>query len=312
MRAPTSAVLTQRPDTIAGVLDQGFELYARSFWRVTGYLLLAGVPNGLLGIAFIKAQEPLTAMLMAGSMLDALAKFWWLLPVWLIAFYFSIGCYGATIYRLGVIARDQDPGWWPCLRQGLSDAPKLFGQTLLLMMLFSAALFAGLAWVGLAAAAGGAAMLAASNSPFAPLLIAFWSIVLVLPALALIGIAMVPMVLSPIALLLLRQGVISSIGTGFRLMGQHFWRSTTLLSVPGLLYALLSTGAGALTGISSIQQNWGKEADMNVQIAVQLLGIPINALLFPLLCASAIALFSDLLLRREGRDLQAQLARLSS
>lgn len=312
MRAPTSAVLTQRPDTIAGVLDQGFELYARSFWRVTGYLLLSGVPNALIGIAFIKAQEPLTSMMLAGSVLDALGKFWWLLPVWLAAFFFSVGCYGATIYRLGVIARGQDLGWWRCLRQGLSDAPKLFGQTLLLMMLFGVALFAGLAWFGIAAAAGGAAMLAASNSPFAPLLIALWSIVLVLPALALIGIAMVPMVLSPIAMLLLRQGVINSIGTGFRLMGQHFWRSTTLLSVPGVLYALLSTGVGALTGITAIQQNWGKQADLNVQIVVQLLGIPINALLFPLFCASSIALFSDLLLRREGRDLQAQFARLGS
>ena len=153
-------------------------------------------------------------------------------------------------------------------------------------------------------------MLAASNSPFAPFLIALWSIVMALPALALIAIAMVPMVLSPIALVLLRQGVVGSIGTGFRLMGQHFWRSTTLLSVPGLLYALMTTGVGVLSGISSVQQNWGKTADLNVQIALQLVGIPINALLFPLFCASSIALFSDLLLRREGRDLQAQLARL--
>ena len=129
MRQAISQHLPEQADSIAGVLDHGFELFARSFWRASVFFLLASLCNASLAIMSAEAQATLGNMLGAGRFAEAFFRFWWLLPVLLASLLISAGLYAAAYARIYAIANDADIGFTLALKTGARVALRSFGSS---------------------------------------------------------------------------------------------------------------------------------------------------------------------------------------
>jgi hypothetical protein len=308
MRHPISATLPANADSIAGVLDHGFELYARSFSRTWGFIALSCLPNGLVGVVIGELQSSFGSMLAGGAFGTMMLKFWWFFPLWLLNSWFSLSLYNALYYRTGLIARGLDETWWRCFRHGFSLGLQSLGLTLMsLLMIFAATMIAAV-WAGVSGGILGAAMVAGGN--FSPFISVLLMLVIFVPAIMIFSFVLVPIMLAPCALVLRNEGVFGALGTGFRLMGQHFWRSMIIMTVPGVIYSIAYGGVfGVLT--ATMLGGYVESGSTFFNVLAQLVTIPLIALLMPLFVASIVALFSDLLLRRDGQDLKRQLEALA-
>ena len=68
MRLPITATLPNDADSISGVLDHGFELYARSFSRTWGFIALSSLPNAALGLVVGELQGSFASMAAGGAL----------------------------------------------------------------------------------------------------------------------------------------------------------------------------------------------------------------------------------------------------
>jgi hypothetical protein len=290
--------LPERAETIAGVLDHGFELYIRSLKQAALLILLGAALGGVLSLIASRAG-PLSW------------RNWWPVPLWLCVFLIGSAAQSAAIYSIGLRARGRFESFRTCMQFGIKDGLRMFGLLIVCFVLIALGFAAGGMWMYAVGASLFNFMEVFNNMPILGPLFGFFSlIVMFAPLLAILSFFSVPVMLAPCVLVLLRQGVFASIGTGFVLMGQHFWRSTLIFSVPGLLLmiAIMAVQSIVLVGIT---QGWGVSRPFILELVSQLVMIPTQALLFPLLFGSTIALFSDLLIRREGRDLAVQLDALT-
>jgi hypothetical protein len=309
MRHPISATLPANADSIAGVLDHGFELYARSFSRTWGFIALSCLPNALVGVVIGEVQASFGNMLAGGAFGTMVMKFWWFFPLWLLNSWFSLSLYNALYYRTGLIARGLDESWWRCFKRGFSLGLQSLGLTLISLMLIFAATMIAAIWVGVSGVILGAAMVAGGE--FNAFISVFLMLIILLPPIMVFSFVLVPILLAPCALVLRNEGVFGALGTGFRLIGQHFWRATIVLTVPGVIYSVAYGGVfGVLTATTLLGGYVNVESTL-FNVLLQLVSIPLMALLMPLFVASIVALFSDLLLRRDGQDLKQQLKALS-
>jgi hypothetical protein len=310
MRLPIRATLPDSADSIAGVLDHGFELYARSYWRTFGFIVLSCIPNAIAGILLGEVQTGIMGMLMGGAFGSLVTKYWWLLPFWLVNTWFLLSLYNAAYYRTGLIARGRDATFWQCIKLGFSRGFAALGVAFMSgVMVFFAFLLSAL-WMGLTAATMSSSMALTAGDFGAFFSIIIFTLVL-LPPIILISVVLVPAMLAPCAIVLRGEGVFAALGTGFRLMGQHFWRNVVTMTVPGVLYSIAYSGLGGIVGISLYQGRLTQDSSA-MNIVIQFLTIPIMALLIPLFISTVVALFSDLLLRRDGTDLQLRLDALSA
>ncbi len=304
MRLPITATLPNDANSISGVLDHGFELYARSFSRTWGFIALSSLPNAGLGLIVGELQGSFTSMAAGGAFGTMAAKFWWLLPVYFLNLWFTLSMYNATYYRTGLIARGCDEEFWACAKYGFAIGHRALGLALLSMILLIIALMAAAMWVGVAAISIGA--VAFSAGEFGPFIGVLAGILMLLPAAIIVSIVMVPMMLAPCALALRREGAFAALGTGFRLMGRHFWRNIIIMTVPGVLYSIAYSGVLGILGVT-VLKGAVIASSSAFNVLTQILVVPLIALLMPLFISSVIALFADLLVRRDGTDLRRQL-----
>ncbi len=309
MRLPISVTLPTQADTISGVLDHGFELYARSFWRTSGFIAISSLPNALLGLVAGELQGSLVSMATGAAFSSVLAKFWWFLPLYFANLWFTLSLYNAAYYRTGMIARGRDAGFVASAKYGFAMGHRALGLALIsLVLIFVAMVIAGI-W--LTSVIGGGVFLATTNGgDFGPFLSIVFGLLVMLPAVMIVAFVMVPIMLAPCALALRREGVIDALATGFRLMGRHFWRNIIVMAVPGALYFITYSGILGVLGIAMLQGSVIAQTTA-FNILAQALVVPLIALLMPLFISSVIALFADLLLRRDGEDLKQQLAALT-
>jgi len=294
MKMVYDKALPERAETIAGVLDHGFELYSRTLKQAAALIAVGATLAGVLSLLLSRSGS-------AGW------KNLWIWPVWLGVGLLACACQSAAIYSIGLRARGRFESFSACLRFGFNDCFRMFGLMLLSLLLLGIAFGAGGMWMYAVGASMFQFMAEFDRMPILGPLFGFLSIlVLLAPLLTILAFFSVPLMLAPCVLVLLRQGVFASVGTGFTLMGQHFWRSTLIFSVPGVLLMIASTAVQSIL-IVGISKGWVVSRPFLFELGTQLVLIPAQALLLPLLFASTIALFSDLLIRREGRDLAAQL-----
>ena len=304
MRKAITATLPDDADSISGVLDHGFELYARSFWRTCGFIVLSSLPNAGLGLVIGELQGSFASMAAGGAFGSMAGKFGWLLPVYFLNLWFTLSMYNAAYYRTGLIARGRDERFWACAKYGLRIGHKALGLALLSMFLIFIAFMISAIWIGVAAVSVGTIALTAGE--FGPFIGVVTGILVMLPAAIIVSIAMVPIMLAPCALVLRREGVFAALGTGFRLMGRHFWRNVIVMTVPGVLYSIAYSGVLGIMGVTVLKGAVMADSSA-VNALTQILVVPLIALLMPLFIATVIALFADLLVRRDGSDLRRQL-----
>ncbi len=304
MRLPITATLPDDADSISGVLDHGFELYARSFWRTSGFFVLASLPNAALGLVIGELQGSFASMAAGGAFGTMAARFGWVIPIYVLNLWFTLSLYNAAYYRTGLIARGRDERFWACAKYGFRIGHKALGLALISMVLIFVAMMLSAIWVGVAAVSIGA--IAATAGEFGPFIGVLAGILVLLPPAIIISVAMVPIMLAPCALALRREGVFAALGTGFRLMGRHFWRNVIVMTVPGVLYSIAYSGALGILGVTVLKGAVIANSSAFNALA-QLIVVPLIALLMPLFIASVISLFADLLIRRDGSDLRRQL-----
>jgi hypothetical protein len=299
MRQPISQFLPQRADTLSGVLDHGFELYARSFWRVTGFFALAGLVSAVFGLLTQGPQGTLGILLGAGRFADAFARYWWMVPMWLALLFALLIIYNAAYVRISAIGVGADIGFVDSLKRGYHFAWRTLGLMLMLYFLLIVGCAISAAWMYVTATQWG--------DPFAsgefPLVVNVLMVIAWLaPPLLLVTWLMMPCLLAPYALVLRGQGVFAAIETGFALTFGQFWRSVVAMSVPGALFTIAYSGVMAVM-IYTVVRGALSPNSAAFNAVVQLLGVPILAVLAPLFVCTVMALFNDLMLRRDGSDL---------
>lgn len=308
MRQSISALLPTQADSISGILDHGFELYARSIWRVVGFVVLSQLPNAALGVVMGEIQEGVGNLLVGGAFGSLVTKYGWLFPLWLLNFWFSLSVINGMYFRIGLIARGYDSSWWICLKRGFALGLRTFGLAFLSMLLMIAGLLISAVWIGVSGAVVGMAGVAGNFSAFFGVLL---SVAIFLPVVVILSYVMLPVMIAPCALVLRNEAVFDALGTGFRLIGNNFWRSVVILTVPGTIYSI---AYGGLIGIATTVSLLASLSQSGVafNVLVQLMVIPLVALLMPMFICSVVAMFSDLLLRRDGTDLEHQLRALNA
>ena len=304
MRLPITATLPDDADSISGVLDHGFELYARSFWRTSGFIVLSSLPNAALGLVIGELQGSFASMAAGGAFGTMAAKFGWVIPIYVLNLWFTLSMYNAAYYRTGLIARRRDERFWACVKYGFRIGHKALGLALVSMVLLSIAFMMSAVWVGIAAVSIGT--IAVTAGEFGPFIGILAGVLVLLPPVLVISVVMVPIMLAPCALALRREGVFAALGTGFRLMGRHFWRNIIVMTVPGVLYSIAYSGALGILGVT-VLKGAVIASSSAFNALTQILVVPLIALLMPLFIASVVSLFADLLIRRDGSDLRRQL-----
>jgi hypothetical protein len=310
MRQAISEQLPKTADSIAGVLDHGFELYTRAFWRAFVFFLLAGICNASFAIATANAQGTLGSLLGAGRLMDAFTRFWWLLPAWLVSLLLSIGATTAAYVRIYAIAKRLDLTFKQSLRLGLRLCLRSFGLGLLSLLAMLGALLVGSAWVyGIFAMNNGAEAAMISFVQQSNLVKSLITLATILPPLAFFLWVIMPFLLSPFLLVRDDLRVLDAISTSFRLMRRSFWRSIVVLAVPGILFWIAYSAVIAVM-VYTVVRGTVAPNSFAFNAITQLLAIPIFAALMPLFACTCMALINDLWMRREGHDLHAMAARL--
>jgi hypothetical protein len=306
MRSPISEKLHDAPDSLSGVLDHAFELYARSFLRIAPFVLLSALPNAVLGVVLGSAQQSMGQLISNGAISQLFSRYFWMIPLAIAVFWFNGVCYGAAHYRLGCIARGQDSGFVAALKLAYQRGWRLFFIALMGVVMLMGAMMMGAAWAALCIGVLFAAALAAGD--VSPVLSAIVFVVALLPGLLLIAFLIIPTLLAPCGAMLQNLSFGDALSASFRLQARHFWRSTLMVTVPFSVYTLCYSFAAGLMFILvflNVQAN-GADSPGN-HLITQAVTIPVMALLMPMISACNVALYWDLLMRREGFDLQTRI-----
>lgn len=124
------------------------------------------------------------------------------------------------------------------------------------------------------------------------------------------------LVLFPVPVLMENLGPLKGLEKSYDTVKGHWWRTTTVLTVIGIIIAALYLAAftvvGAATGISllSLHSLFHPEAlarDSSLFVWAAILNAVLNALLSPLGYAMAVAQYEDLSLRHSGDDLEERI-----
>jgi hypothetical protein len=267
------------PQSIGGVLDDTFQLYKASFASCWLPALVTALVSG--AFSYFVLAVPLTHGLpQANPLLAALNRYKDLGPgynlgniaVWLV----SLLCYGMIIANIAAVSRSETPGFASALSQSLRRLLAMIGATIL---------FGLVVGVGL--------------------------VLLLIPGIYLL----VRLSLSLVPVIVESQGPASSLGTSWRLVAGNWWRVLTVITVLFVILFVLELLLGALTGVVGVLFGTTHAADAahllaEVSLATLAIGAVVGVFTAPLVCAMAVALYHDLLLRKGGGDLEARLGAL--
>lgn len=173
----------------------------------------------------------------------------------------------AILQRYWGLARDRDLGFKDALRRGW----ELFLPMFLTTLLYGACVMLGL-------------------------------MLLIVPGLIL----MVSLMLYSNALVIDNTGALAGLKLSHRLVWGHWWRTSTVLSAPMMMFLLLLILLYALLGVA--EALWPALSEFPFDFPGLLIDVMIYALVFPLFYAVSIVQYHDLKLRRERGDWLARVA----
>jgi hypothetical protein len=224
---------------------------------------------------------------------------------WIFALLSGISAYAATAYQLtrgGSLAESltapQDAIYWT-----------LYGLGLLGSILFYSAIYLRVDSIASGAEPGsGALATALRRLPLLIVMIILTMLVLVLGFVLLIVpglILIVSLALAMPILLLEDKGPIASLLSSHRLVWGHWWRTTAILTVGGIiifvLYVILGVIAAAVAPMLA-----GGEAAFAAMISMFIVLAVAGILIAPYFAALMLCIYWDLKLRKEGGDLAAR------
>jgi hypothetical protein len=112
----------------------------------------------------------------------------------------------------------------------------------------------------------------------------------------------------PVCLFVGRAGPLKSLQQSMELISGHWWRVSTILFIALVLMLVLSSIAGVLVG-ALIGIFWRDL--MAMQLSLQAVAVIVSIFTLPMMPAALVAIYRDLILRRDGSDLAARLGALA-
>jgi hypothetical protein len=129
------------------------------------------------------------------------------------------------------------------------------------------------------------------------------TILLVIPGLYIIG----RMLYWTVALVDERAGATQAIGTSWKLVQGHWWRSSTVMGVLWIIAIVIGLVGAMVSGIGAALV---KPNVATVQLVTQSVGGVLNIFITPLIPCGMVAVYQDLKLRAGGGDLAARISNL--
>ena len=286
------------PRSIGGIVDDGIKLYSSAFAKSWPLALLTQVL--LAGPALILRYQFAGLQVSVANPQATLAIFrspgvWLSYIVMVIVF---AGCYNALIVLLDGVATATPKSFGRSLAAGF----RLMPRTILLYVVMWLALFV----VGIVGAILVGVLSGVLGSLVSPMISA--GIVWVVFCGLLIYI-LGRLFLSNVALVVENTGVFKSLGTGWALIGNNWWRTATIytmgLIIAVVFYFVIGFVNALLVGVTL--QAFGMRT-----ILAQLVSIAGGTVLMSLVPAVLLAMYYDLKLRKEGTDLAGRVSALAA
>jgi hypothetical protein len=293
-------VAPSAPSSIGGVLDNWLRLFRSSLGACWPIALLAAAAGALVQFAITPPPAPAPNL----SSVQALLHYWstqsgpgvFLADIGL--GFIALLVYAALLTQQAALVRGEEPfSSGAALAKGLRRVPQiLLGWVL--MVLIIGAIFVP--------AVIGAVVLIPFRKVLAAMLFAF------LGAMALFVVLIYVLVRLQIWLAVMfaenRSGP-SSLGRSWDLVKGNWWRVTGIGFVSGIVIAILTWAASAVIGMAAGVFDFHDTGPDLLVRRIQLIGAVsqvVRLLTMPLLTAVWLAIYQDLILRREGGDLAAR------
>lgn len=298
-------VAPSAPLSVGGVLDNWLRLFSSSLGACWPIALLAAAAGALVQFTIVPPAPTQDVRTLQGLL------HYWSAQGGPRVFLFDIGLgliallvYAALLTQQAALIRGEEPfSVGTALAKGLGRLPQiLLGWVLMVLIITALLIPAGI----------GAAVLI----PFrgAPLAIPF----AVLGMIALIAVMLYVMFrLQPWMAVMFAENrsAPSSLGRSWELVKGNWWRVTGIAFVAGVIIAILVWTASAVIGMVVGVIGFHGTAPELLLRRVQLVGAigqVVRLLTMPLLTAMWLAIYQDLILRREGGDLAARTEALSA
>jgi hypothetical protein len=299
-----SYVAPSTPLTVGGVLDNWLRLFRSSLATCWLIALLAAAAGALVQFTIIPPVTtpnlpPLQALLHDWSTQSAPRVLLTDIALGLI----GMVVYAALLTQQAALVRGQEPfSFGTALANGLRKLPQVLLGWLLLILIFAA--------ICVPASIGAIILVPFRKSPLAVLLGA-----LVLIALLIVLFYVIVRLQLWMAVMFMEdRGGSSSLGRSWDLVKGHWWRVTLIGFVSGIVIGILTWAVSAVIGIAfGIVGFRGSTPDLlarRIQLIAAVSQV-VRLLSMPLLTAVWLAMYQDLVLRREGGDLVARAEALS-
>jgi len=292
-------VAPSAPQSIGGVLDDWIRLFRSSFGACWALALIAALAEALMQFMITPslATPNVSAVqryLQYWSALRAPTIFLTDLVFWLIL----LLLYGAVLAQQAAIVRGDEPfSFGSALAKGLRRMPQLLLGAVLLVLILTAI------WIPLGI--GAALWVPLRHTPLGILIAALGIIAAVIAIIYLL----VRLQLWMAVVFTENRGGAAALGRSWELVQGHWWRVTGIGFVAGVVIWIFAMTVGALIGVVvGVMGIHGTSPGLLLR-RLQLIGA-IGALArlvtMPLLTAMWLAIYHDLILRREGGDLAAR------
>ena len=267
------------PQSVSQVLDTGFRIFKVSLVRCLLFGAMAMIAGQLPNIYSLARGEPFGGYLHGDPITIGLAVLGGAIAV-----YFS----GVMLIRQREVAQGSRRAIRVELAEGLRRMPALLGVTV----------------VSLAVLAIVPALLFFSErtSPGARMPMTIVSTVLAVPVVWLLpGLSM-----AVVVAVLTRSGVLASLKQGIRLAYRSWWRTMLTFVVWAILLVVLNLVAVILLMLSL--QVFGASDVITLSAATPVVFVALRALGLPFLVAILLAVYGELIVRKQGVDLERRVA----
>lgn len=284
-----SHILASEPQSISGVLDQGFKLFRASFGRVLGLTLLCAAL--LLVVQGVQFAAGLSGM--ADAPLDLPLPAWFGRVAFGIAMLFNLAYFGvanAIWHRL-----------WSAAEGSGSVGESLRVGARRLLPAIGAMLLFGLALVVSALPAGGAFFAFWPGRPVVAVLAALVLAALPIFVFTRLAFATVEVIVRP-------SGPIQSLRRSWELTGGNFWRVSGIGLVITVIAGVFYVAVGTIAGIGGFAL---ADSPLGVAGITALILSALMVFVLPYTMAAWLVVWHDLRLRAEGGDLAARIDALA-
>ena len=260
------------PLSIGGVLDQGISLYRNSFKRIIGLALLASLPYVIASAMMSYSGEAMKSGAGddAGSVVSGMLAVFYFLLPLLALGWFFL--WGSVGHRLATIGRGEPIS---------TSADVVFGLKVMIPLTLVSILFFIVASIGF--------------------------VLLLVPGLILV----VTLSLFTLVPIMEERSSWSSLWRSHALVWRgNYWRVAAVITVVSLIVFAIGVGISVILGVVAYAQANAAEVSFLYLGIEALANLAVMAITTPLTVAMLLVLYNDLLIRREGGDLDEQFAAL--